>query len=783
MAFKEITGDIQMDTPKKYKEVQGDIPLDEQPNIPQFRQDDSYLSAGTRETISDVARPILEYGGAALGGAVGLAGGVLGGPPGMAASGALGGTLGYAGGKAAANVLDAALGVPRKELIERARSEHPISTTISQTLNDLKYGAELELGGGSAGAVATKAIGKLISPLSKEVTSVTGQTTREIPKDIQELIGLYKEAGIKPSPAELAHGGKTLAIVESVLGYSPFSGDVILKKNMAKLNQLMVKRGELINNGASDKIVEMVGNDIRKEAKNLITKYSTRQGDKVDTLVAEFMNKYGSLSKYQSGLKFREIAEGTRKSMQDKVNQTYAEVKQSLPQQGQDVITLSDTINDRAKELLRVEMSKAPKQRDKDIIATLEDFVRREEGIAGFSPEQIAKIPALKAELNPPVKMTWEGLEQTRGTLLEKTRKIYSKEGMATNEARIYTELANNIDDELSRYAGQVNPEAKAILDQARSASRTMHEYFDKDILKIMNKPPEDILKRIVNNGEVTLLKQIEKSMGEEGLIPLRQGFFKQTLESSMKGDALNPVKLKKVLATMGDETLSSLANKEQIEMLKGIADKGLVINSKMAGMKTIQFLETLTGTSNERVIDAIFKTGKTSNIRLAKRLLSPERIKEITSSVLEKKIFKVSGTGSYTPISSAKEFFKHEPELKALMSPDQFKATRDFIKLGQRMSNVEALARNSSQTGQVFVGADALKLLLRAPLSAVKMTGVPWILSKMYTSPLALKYMTSAAKLPPNSPEAINLFIKGWGIGFKENQNEIIKDLERNAE
>ncbi|MCR4307641.1 MAG: hypothetical protein NUV80_03700, partial [Candidatus Berkelbacteria bacterium] len=258
-------------------------------------------------------------------------------------------------------------------------------------------------------------------------------------------------------------------------------------------------------------------------------------------------------------------------------------------------------------------------------------------------------------------------------------------------------------------------------------------------------------------------------------------------IESATNNGVLNPVKLQKILKNMGDESLNALAKPEQLSMLKNIADKSIAINTRMGKMKTISFLEALSGTSNEKIVDTIFKTGRVSNIRLAKRLLSPEKIQEITSSVLEKRIFKVSGTGSYTPISSAQEFFKHEAELKALMTPEQFAATRDFIKLGQRMSNVEALARNSSQTGQVFVGAEALKKLItsiaafsaKAALGVAETTGIPWILAHVYTSPLALKYITSAAKLPPNSPEAINLFIKGWGIAFKENRNQIIKDLE----
>lgn len=748
-------------------------------NIPQIRQDKSLLSAGTRETISNIARPTLEYGGAGLGATLGTIGGVLGGPPGMAASGLIGSALGYATGKSAANIVDLRLGVPRKELIERVQAPSQVGETIKQTFNDIKYGAELEMGGQIGGTVASKVISKLISPLSKEVTTATGQTTREIPKDIQEIIGLYKEAGIQPSPAELVHGGKTLAIMESVLGYSPFSGDVILKKNMTKLNQLMVRRAELINKSAPDKIIESVGNDIRREARGIISKYATKQADKVDTLVNKFMGQYGSLSKYQSGLKFGEILEADRTSRMEQIRSLYDQVKSSLPEQGRDVIRLSNDITSTAKQLMEAEKSKALSQQDRSVIRLLRDFIPEEVIVPGFTPEQLAKIPALKEATTPFKQMTWEGLDQTRSTLLEKTRNIIKTQGENTKEARIYTILSDKIENEMNKFAIEKGTNTGALMAEARNATRTMHELYDKDMLRIMNKPPEDILKRIVNNGEVTLIHQIRNSTGEAGLEPLRQGFFKQAIETSSKEGVLNPIKLQKVIKTLGDDTLNSLATPEQAKMLKNIVDKGITINSKMTGMKTIQFLETLNGTSNEKIVNTIFKTGNVGNIRLAKRLLSPDRIKEITSEVLANKILKVHGTGNYMPISSMNEFIKHRPELQALLEPNQFAAVNDFMKLGQRMSNVETLAKNSSQTGQVFVGHDALKKVLTAPLSAFKMTFVPYLLAKGYTSPLALKYITSAAKLPPNSPEAINLFIKGFGVFYQENKNEILRDLQ----
>ncbi|MDI6788924.1 MAG: hypothetical protein QME51_11180, partial [Planctomycetota bacterium] len=450
----------------------------------------------------------------------------------------------------------------------------------------------------------------------------------------------------------------------------------------------------------------------------------------------------------------------------ENIRELYAQAKELLPQKGKDIVTLSDDITEYARKTLKIESAKLPSQQDKNIMTVLQDILP-DEKMAGYTTEQIEKIPALKAALRQPRSISWEGLDSTRGALLEKVRGITRAQGMPTNESRIYSELAEKIDDELLGYAGEIGGEAKTALDTARAASRQMHELYNKDILKIMNKSPEDILKKVVNQGEITLFRQIKGAVGEVGLEPIRKGFFKHIIDSSSTGGVFNPGKMQKMLTSLGDDTLKELATPAQADMLKNIAKKGLAINEKMAGQ---DFLETIAGTSNEAAANAIFKN--VSNIKTAQRLLSPKRIKELTATILENRIFKTSGGGYHLPLSSANAFKTHRNELKALLPPKQFSAVEDFIKLGQKMDRVESLAKNASQTGQVFVGHNALQLLFNVPLKAAKMTIIPWLMAHAYVSPLALRYMTSAAKLPVNSPKAIDLFIKGWGILARDQGN-----------
>ncbi|MBU0907398.1 MAG: hypothetical protein KKE05_04555, partial [Nanoarchaeota archaeon] len=91
------------------------------------------------------------------------------------------------------------------------------------------------------------------------------------------------------------------------------------------------------------------------------------------------------------------------------------------------------------------------------------------------------------------------------------------------------------------------------------------------------------------------------------------------------------------------------------------------------------------------------------------------------------------------------------------------------FIKLGQNMTRVEQLAKNASQTGQVLLGSQIGARLLQRPDKALQTLGIPYVISKIYTSDLALNYFTNAMKLPVNSDLAVSNFIKAWIVISKD--------------
>ena len=129
----------------------------------------NYQQPSWKNTVSQIARPVLQAGGMVAGGLVGapLA------PETLGASSVAGAALGYAGGEQVANKLDEALGL---------RQAQPVGQELLQAGKDIGTGAALEMGGqvlGKAIPMAAKGIGKMISQPLGVATGTGGGAIEE----------------------------------------------------------------------------------------------------------------------------------------------------------------------------------------------------------------------------------------------------------------------------------------------------------------------------------------------------------------------------------------------------------------------------------------------------------------------------------------------------------------------------------------------------------------------------------------------------------------------------
>ncbi len=670
----------------------------------------------------------------------------------------IGGTGGYAVGKKAHEGLMNVLGIKTSPY---QRPDTP-KEAISSGITALEEGAMTELLGtavGKGGAkVITRAKQLLKAPFGESLSTPASQ----------ELARIYKEFNIPVSPSDLLPNSKTLSILEGVAGYRPGSGDVMLKKASEKIDALNKARENLIARKSPTDTVETVGLRIRKEAEDILGRYTNAKGQKLSQMVDDFINRVGTKGQFETGQTFGRVMEQDRLTRGENIKTLYSDVKNLLPNKGMDIVELSPETVSIADRLYKEEQSKIGPLQNKEVMGILKSI--KQAGTTklpeNVDPIMLERDPGLKALVmeQQGERTTWEGLQQDRAELLERIRLIKQYQKQPTRETRVYAELAEALDKDMEKYAEAQGGDIWISYRKAADASRKMHEVYDKDILRIMDKSPEDILRSVVNRGEVTLLKQIKDAVGDAGLVSLRQGFFKQIIDASTVNGVLSAKKLGVNISRIGNETLTELATPQQRTMLSQIVKTGESVTQRMGGMKTIEFLETLGGTSNERIINAIIQPNNTQNVRLAKRLLSPERMQEIESSALEK-VFLMSGTGNYLPISSAKAWARYEAPIKELLTPQKYRAVSDFLKGGINMTRVEALAKNASQTGQVLLGSQIGGQIIRNPLVSGKLIVLPWMLAKIYTNPKATAFMTRALKVQPTSPEGISNFVKALSI------------------
>lgn len=689
----------------------------------------------------------------------GAAGMLAGGPtPAAPALGALGAGAGYAGGSRAYRELMKILGY----------GEHPAlgEESVGRTGTEIATGTGIEVVGQVAGKAIPWGLQKILAPNAEFISSPEGK----------ELLSIYKRFGIEPTPADLAPTSKTTSIMEGVLSYRLFSGDVMLNKSLAKMKALNNIRSRIAEEGGHGRTTEQIGKEIRKEASELISKYKGAKQQQVTGLVDDFMNRIGaSEGRYESGAKFSDLMWTEREALANNAKELFSQVSESLPKKGKDIVPLSQEMIDSARNLMKQEMSKPDPLRNNQLIEILKSFGAKERKLPeGVSEMMVQKDPTLRALVEEKTipKFSWEGLQNTRSELLERIRGIHqTTKGMPTNESRVYGELQENILNDMGTYAEKIGGDTWTIYSQAREASKKMHDIFDKDILRIMNKNSGEVIQSIIRGGK-PVLDQIKSAVGDTGIQPLRQGFFKELLESATAKGTLDPKVLSRRLQSMGQETVDAFINSDQKLLLDEIIKKGEFINARIANkavrFKVWDFLETIADTNNDRVANAIIQPQNMAFIKIAKRVLSPERMQELQSATIGNKVFSVSGTGNFLPISSAKNFQKYSNTLRELMDPAAFKELSDFVSLGQHMNRIEALAKNVSQTGQVLLGSQTGSQLLSSlakPLSLVKLTLLPWMFGKIYASPQAAKYFTSAAKLPSWSPYAMKSFTQALSV------------------
>jgi len=403
--------------------------------------------------------------------------------------------------------------------------------------------------------------------------------------------------------------------------------------------------------------------------------------------------------------------------------------------------------------------------------------------------------------------------------------------GNTTPAGRIYSILQGAIEDDMAAYAKVNNPDAYAQFIQGRKQWREAKELFDNDALGIMKKNPEDVFRAVINPGEVTNIRKLKEMLGEDDFQPFKEILTRKLIAMDKNG-VLDIAKTAKNINSYGNtisEVYSPIEQKQFAELLgkaRGIetnfqrsnimADviavdssgairvdatrKNLIKQKEKLGQyfadselqsfqgvlngidginihsiarnksEAMQFLGTVAGSDNAQVVNAIIKPNNTINIRYMKKLLGPERSKEVETKFIENYLLKVNQFGAFSPLKSAAMWKNYDKTMKALFDPATYREISNLMELNRNAATLDRLANNPSQTGQTLImfqtGKEMLGSVTRS-LTAANLTytmglaTIPWAMAKLYLSPAGRKWLSVGYTIPKDTAAGMELIAK----------------------
>lgn len=662
-------------------------------------------------------------------------------------------------------ILGAGLGYGAAKGAERVAGGEPVD--YKTPLEGMAY----EMGGQSVGYGIGKAWGAVAN--------------RILPKRDPELVAVYKKFGITPRPTEVSPTSKTATIMESALGYHPISGDIAVENSIQRMEQYNHIYKQLTERGAPTKDLHEIGHKIKQEAGEFIKKYVAAGDEEVSKLTTKFMDQMGvpqpsTLSlKYGTGNLIKQRLEDTRTAMHNDTKAKYGVVDELLGDAKKTKMPVSENTSAIAENLFREEMAKAPSKRDGSVLSTLQDFrkVNVKEAYlktldadsAGFfdkmSPAAQKQILDEFAKTVKPKSYTWEGMKGTVSELKETNRKIFHREGFATNEVRVNQSIIDAIEADMENFAARQGEDVWGAYKAAKAASYKEHDLFDKDVLGIMELSGEQLVKKLTDSP-IDFLNQVRKIGGDETIGAIKSLYLKDTFEKSLdKAGKLDPTKFMSNLRKLGQDKLNAIIPQEQQALLDAYTKKLNLVSERFFGANRaneLELLDVITGTSNEAVARYIINSKNRNVITYAKNIFSPERLLEVQEQAVLQTLA-TSPQGNFMPSKAARNFFANEKNLKALLPEEVFTDLKGFVKMAGNDKRVEALATNASHTGQVLIGHS----MFTHPLTAIKTMGLSWALAKIYFNDGARTLFVKALKYPANHPQAIADFTKAWSLAI----------------
>jgi hypothetical protein len=698
-------------------------------------------------TAKDIARPVTEGTGAAIGAAAGTPLG----PLGMLA----GGALGYAISKKTMDLVDRYLNKFEKNKLPPTN----VKKEMLQSLQDIKSGSMYEMFGQSAGEALPIAIELLSAPFYRRMTPAAKYVLNEA-----------NAAGIKLTPAEVTgHKGIALAeaLMEKVWGATDVIRDFRLNSQIGPLEQRLTT---LLEDGASKDSIEATGQKIWDEVTDYLVTEKRLQGDLLNGVRTKILAKLGTnQSLYGLGLEGKELLKARAQIARDRKNELYAAVEKYLPKEGFTTPHLAKA----AKEILK--SHRGLPGLDKEVKAWL-DWGSKEQSIP---PSVMRKINGLPANVRTSilndlgdeikVKRTWSTLDQAAKDMESIMRKddpfrYTGLKGQGTIKGWIAGRLKNAIRKDMEQIA-KTNPEAQKALEVANAFyGDYARVYKSKLIKKLINTDAGKLIDVAFRPNAIEEIKLLKEAAGPNGFLKLREGFMRR-LVGLDKNAVFDPVYFRRNIIKYGPETLQEVFGKSGMQELKKIAREGLDLTVHKPNRN---FLKAVTETDPDFIVDKLIGAPESKlqssilarNLKIIRGAVKPETFRDLGDKLAEKLIVRSQNTGLVRPQAFVKMVDKYnERVLKRFFPHDKVEQLKSLANIGRRLQKAEDIAGNPSGTGQTLIAWGIFRMLMTNPVTGAVLSFTPKQLAKIYLSKNGMRWLTEGFRLPAGSKKAAVYF------------------------
>jgi len=667
------------------------------------------LYGAGKELYKTVGKPAIETAGMIGGGIVGAGSGFLAGA-GMGAipGGAVGAGLGYAGARNLTGEIDKQLGINRWE-------DSTFPKVVKATGKDLLLGG---VGGGP------------ISPVNRAVLGnrhIGAQVSRDV----------LGKTGITLTPAE-STGGKTLAQVESLLDQVPFSSDVIQTwREDKQLRPLLALRDRYLQAGVEGTPRgEQLGQEIKTVIEKKIKQFDASKTSTVNGLRDATISKLGSKESYET------LSKGAQETISEKSAQAVAK-KNALYSAVDDVMPQGE---------LPFTNYQQEAQRHLDEISGLPNADKELKNILHWgtnvkqNPEEVAFLKSI--EQYPPqvqeklmaeagiskvteVEKTWKTMQNHRNQLTDiinganKPTTNPMLHGQMDDVQRRAKLLRDALDSDFEQIAQKQGGEVleRYKIAQAFYADEYAPIWKNKIIRSMAHKNPDQVIDVAIKKGSTTEVNLIRKTIGDSEFNKTIKPAFTNKILGAGRDEAFNPEKFKKALNDYGEETLSKIYSKSELNTLRGIAETGqLILDQELPNASLLKSIASNTpNTIVSSIMGAVEKSPNSTsvlrNVTSLNEYLSPKQKEGLKLELMER-VFRMNPITEQVEAGTlSKNIQKYRPTLEKFYSKEELKGLDSIAVIGRVMSKAQQMAANPSGTAKNVIAFGASNEIIFKPL------------------------------------------------------------------